>query len=59
MKTIKLKDLEERVRKDSEKKDKLIAQFKIEIAKRNCKKRRIRPKDPTEAKMLSSFKEGK
>lgn len=59
MKTIKLKDLEERVRKDSEKKDKLIAQFKIEIAKRNFKKGRIRPKNPTEVKILSSFKEGK
>jgi len=59
MKKIKLKDLEARVRKDSKKKDELIAQFKVEIAKRKLKKGRVRPKDPTEAKILSSFSKGK
>ncbi len=53
--TTTLKELEAQVQQDSEKKDEIISRFRSNLAKRGLNKGRLRPKDPTEEKILASF----
>ncbi|MFP3846957.1 hypothetical protein SFC65_27250 [Priestia filamentosa] len=56
MPTITLKEIERRVNSDGEKKDAIIRNFENKLGTRNRIQGRVRPKHPTEARILSSFK---
>ncbi|MGZ9869903.1 hypothetical protein ACU3L3_15955 [Priestia endophytica] len=56
MTTITLKEIERRVNSDSQKKDAIIRKFESKLSTRNRIQGRVRPKHPTEARILSSFK---
>lgn len=55
MKTIKLSDLQEQIRKNYEKYDHIIEEFKRNLEVKNLKKGRQRPKHPDEQRILDSF----
>ena len=59
MTTVTLKDLEKKVLKNNELYKDTVARFSKETEKSNMKKGRVRPKDPTEAKILSMFNKRK
>ena len=54
--TLPLKDIEKRVAQNSKQFNKKISQVTAQIQNKNLNRGRIRPKDPTEAKILNSFK---
>jgi len=56
MPTITLKEIEQRVNSESQKKDAIIRNFEDKLKLKNRIQGRVRPKHPTEARILSSFK---
>jgi hypothetical protein len=56
MKTIRLSELQEQIKRNYEKYGHLIEKFIKELEQRNLKKGRVRPKHPDEQKILDSFK---
>lgn len=56
MTTLSLSQIEERVRKNTTKYNSVIESFVKEMNKSKRNKGRVRPKHPTEAKILSMFK---
>ncbi|MCM3760734.1 hypothetical protein M3212_08025 [Alkalihalobacillus oceani] len=57
--TIRLKDLETRVKKNNKKYKKAISSFQEETKSKGMIAGRVRPKHPTEAKILSMFQKKK
>ncbi|AKO91955.1 hypothetical protein BEH_07490 [Priestia filamentosa] len=53
---IKLMDIEQRVNKDKELKDKIVEKFENNLSTRKLNKGRVRPKDSKEDEILKSFK---
>lgn len=52
----KLKDIEQRVKRDSFDNEKTINNFRKDLEKRGLKKGRVRPRNVTEQQILDSFK---
>lgn len=55
MNTLTLNQIESRVKANSSSRSNMIKKFSSNIQKKNLNKGRVRPKDPTEAKILSMF----
>ncbi|HLQ96315.1 MAG TPA: hypothetical protein VK108_08010 [Pseudogracilibacillus sp.] len=55
--TVNQEDIEKRIQKKSEEKAETIRKFKKDLSKRNLKKGRVRPKNPTEKQILNRFSE--
>ena len=55
MKTIKLSDLQDQIRRNYEKYGHIIEEFIKKLEQRDLKKGRVRPKHPDEQKILDSF----
>lgn len=56
MATISLKNLEKRIKNTKSRNADKIKAFESKLEKRNLRSGRVRPKDPTEAKILERFK---
>lgn len=56
MTTLTLNQIETRAKSNSSRMQSNINSFENQLKQRNLKKGRVRPKDPTEAKILSFFK---
>ena len=59
MKEVKLSEIQERVRRNSEKNRDKIELFKKELENKDLKKGRVRPRHPDEQKVLNMLKEKK
>ncbi len=57
MNTLTLKDLESRVLRNSNQYKKTVNRITTQIKRQNLNRGRIRPKNPTEAKILAKFKQ--
>ena len=55
MRTITLKQLENRVETNTKKSEEAFKRVTTEIRRKNLKRGRVRPKDPTEEKILARF----
>lgn len=55
MPTITLKQLEKRVEANAKKSEETVNRVTLEIRRRNLKRGRVRPKDPTEERILARF----
>ncbi|HLQ72635.1 MAG TPA: hypothetical protein VK125_00255 [Bacillota bacterium] len=56
MQTLTLKDIQKRVLKNTRKNEKATKKIIYNIRKKNLNKGRMRPKHPTEARILARFK---
>ncbi|MFS0646836.1 hypothetical protein [Siminovitchia sp. 179-K 8D1 HS] len=55
MTAITLKEIETRVARNTNRYQDVIRQVTLDIRRQNLKRGRVRPKDPTEAKILARF----
>ena len=53
---IKLTDIEQRVNKDKELKDRIVEKFEDKLSARELNKGRVRPRDSKEDEILKSFR---